>query len=133
MVEGLMMTRHNALLWTLQGLLALLFLFAGATKLAMDPAELAEAGMSVPFLQFIGVCEVLGSIGLVVPWLTGIRPSLTPLAAAGLLIIMVGATVVTAPQQPIGALVPFVIGLLLAVVAYGRLRVTPRYRVVATA
>ena len=118
------MIRNNKVLWTLQGLLALLFLFAGGAKLAMDPAELsAQAHMSAGFLQFIAVCELLGAIGLVVPWLTGIRPSLTPLAAAGLIVIMIGATAVTflQPEQPAAAaLMPLTVGLLLAVVAYGR-------------
>ena len=47
------------------------------------------------FLRFIGLCEVLGALGLILPRLLGIRPGLTPLAATGLVIIMVGATVVT--------------------------------------
>ena len=118
------MIRNNKVLWTLQGVLAVLFLFAGAAKLAMDPAELsAQAHMSARFLQFIAVCELLGGVGLIVPWLTGIRPSLTPLAAAGLIVIMIGATVTTflqPGQPPAAALIPFIVGVLLAIVAYGR-------------
>lgn len=118
------MIRNNKVLWTLQGLLALLFLFAGGAKLAMDPVELStQAHMSARFLQFIAVCELLGAVGLIVPWLTGIRPSLTPLAAAGLMVIMIGATVTTflqPGQPPAAALLPLIVGLLLAVVAYGR-------------
>lgn len=118
------MIRNNKVLWTLQGLLALLFLFAGGAKLAMDPAELsAQAHMSAGFLQFIAVCELLGAVGLIVPWLTGIRPSLTPLAAACLIVITIGATVTTflqPGQPPAAALLPFIVGLLLAIVAYGR-------------
>jgi len=120
------MIRNNKLLWTLQGLLALLFLFAGGTKLVMDPVALAgQSHMSAGFLQFIGVCELLGGVGLIVPWLTGIRPALTPLAAAALIVIMIGATVTTLQQPdqpPATALIPFVVGLLLMVVAYGRSR-----------
>lgn len=117
-----MMIRNNAVLWTLQGLLALLFLFAGGAKLAMDPVELsAQSGMSVGFLRFIAVCELLGAVGLVVPRLTGIRPGLTPLAASGLTVIMIGATVTTLMQQPAPlALFPFLTGVLLVVVAVGR-------------
>jgi hypothetical protein len=123
------MIRSNAVLWTLQGLLALLFLFAGGVKLVMDPAELtAQSNMSATFLRFIGVCEILGAIGLIVPQLTGIRPGLTPLAAAGLIVIMIGATVTTLIQQPpLLALMPFVVGLLLCVVAYGRLSLQKAY------
>jgi hypothetical protein len=76
-----------------------------------------------PFMRFIGVAEVLGALGLILPGLTGIRPGLTPLAAAGLVIIMIGATVLTAAGSGIvPALFPLVVGLLLAFVAYGRWR-----------
>src|SRR5262245_23448243 len=93
------MIRNNTMLWTLQGLLALLFLFAGGTKLAMDPIALAaQSHMSATFVQFIGVCELLGAVGLVAPWLTGIRQSLTPLAAALLVVIMIGAVGTTLAQ-----------------------------------
>ena len=111
-------------LWIIQGLLALLFLFAGSMKLLV-PIEMLTAQMPLPlpglFLQFIGVAEVAGAIGLILPGLLRIRPTLTPLAACGLLIIMVGATVVTlAGGQVVPALVPLVVGLLCASVAYGR-------------
>ena len=115
--------RNNTVLWTLQGLLALLFLFAGGAKLAMNPAELsAQAHMPAVFLQFISVCEILGALGLVVPWATGIRPSLTPLAAMLLVVIMVGAVGTTLAQglPMTTAILPFVTGVLLGVVAYGR-------------
>jgi hypothetical protein len=72
------------------------------------------------FLRFIGVDEVLGAIGLILPGLLGIRPGLTPLAAAGLVIIMIGATVVTLAGGDVAlALIPLVVGLLSAFVAYG--------------
>ncbi len=110
-------------LWIVQGLLALLFLFAGSMKLIV-PIELLTAQMPLPgpFLQFIGVAEVAGAIGLILPGLLRIRPILTPLAACGLMIIMIGATVVTlAGGEVVPALVPLVVGLLCALVAYGRL------------
>ena len=116
---------NNAVLWTLQGLLAALFVFAGGAKFVMDPAQMAPPGspLSATFIQFIGVCEILGAIGLIVPHLTGIRPMLTPLAAGGLVVIMIGAVAVTVMTQPaIYALFPFVVGVLLAIVAYGRSR-----------
>ena len=115
-----MMTKHSKALWTIQGLLAALFLFAGGVKLA-GPAEMArQSGMPAWFLVFIGVAEVLGAIGLVLPGLLQIKPELTPIAAAGLVIIMVGATVVTLQSGQPGALFPCVVGLLLTAVAYGR-------------
>src|SRR4051794_16178768 len=90
--EG-MMTKRNTLLWVVQGLLAALFLFAGGMKLVM-PIEAMKGPIELPglFLRFIGVAEVLGAVGLIVPWLTGIKPFLSPLAACGLVVIMIGAT-----------------------------------------
>jgi hypothetical protein len=78
------------------------------------------------FLRFIGVCEVLGALGLILPGLTGKQPGLTPLAAAGLVIIMIGATAMTlASGDIVMALIPLVVGLLSAFVAYGRWRLAP--------
>jgi uncharacterized membrane protein YphA (DoxX/SURF4 family) len=114
-------------LWTIQGLLALLFLFAGVTKLVLPiEAMTKQMAMPGPFLRFIGVAETLGGLGLVLPGLLRIRQGLTPLAAAGLLIIMIGATVVTLKSGTVAqAILPLVVGLLLAFVAYGRWRLLP--------
>ena len=114
-------------LWIVQGLLALLFLFAGGMKLVL-PLEVLTEQLPLPglFLRFIGVAQVLGAIGLVLPGLLRIRPGLTPLAAAGLVIIMIGATVVTlAIMDVASALIPLVVGILAAFVAYGRWRLAP--------
>ncbi len=117
------MTTTSAL-WIVQGLLALLFLFAGSMKLLV-PIQMLSAQMPLPlpglFLKFIGLAEVAGAIGLILPGLLRIRPMLTPVAASGLVIIMSGATVVTlAGGEVAPALVPLVVGLLCAAVAYGR-------------
>jgi hypothetical protein len=99
----------NIVLWILQIVLALLFLFAGGTKFYFSAEQMAA--MSPPnaiqlpglFIKFIGACEILGAFGLV------------------LLIIMIGAVVVTVMGLGIGqAVAPIVIALLCAVVAYGR-------------
>jgi hypothetical protein len=111
-------------LWIVQGLLALLFLFAGGMKLVL-PVETLTAQMPLAglFVRFIGVAEVLGAVGLILPGLLRIRPGLTPLAAAGLVILMIGATVFTlAYAGAVLALIPVVVGLLAAFVAYGRWR-----------
>jgi len=111
-------------LWIVQVLLALLFLFAGSMKLIL-PLEKMQGPVSLPlwFLRFIGVAEVLGGLGLVLPTLLRIRPGLTPLAAAGLVIIMIGATLTTlAGGDVVSALLPAVVGVLLVFVAYNRWR-----------
>ncbi|MGE0601509.1 MAG: DoxX family protein [Dehalococcoidia bacterium] len=114
--------KKNIALWTTQGVLAALFLFAGVSKLVMPAADVqAQTDLPVWFLRFIGGCETLGAIGLVLPWLLRIRRELTPLAAAGLVIIMCGATVVTvAAGDGAVAVVPFAVGVLAASVAVGR-------------
>ncbi len=109
-------------LWIVQGLLAIIFLFTGGMKLVL-PLETMTAQMPLPglFLRFIGVAEVLGAIGLILPGLLRIRPGLTPLAAAGLVLIMIGAVVLTLAGGDVAlALIPLVVGLLSAFVAYGR-------------
>jgi len=114
--------RKNGVLWIVQGLLAALFLFAGGMKLVL-PIEAMAGPVAVPgpFLRFIGVAEVLGAVGLILPGLLRIQKQLTPIAAAGLVIIMIGATVVTALPGPLApALAPLVVGLLAALVVYGR-------------
>jgi uncharacterized membrane protein YphA (DoxX/SURF4 family) len=112
----------SVVLWVIQAVLALLFLFAGVMKLIMPIAVLAkQSGMPGPFLQFIAVAEVAGALGLILPGLTHIKPVLTPLAAGGLVIIMIGATVVTLMGgKVLPALFPALTGVLAAFVAYGR-------------
>lgn len=116
--------KANAILWTIQGVLALVFLFAGSMKFIMPVAEMTK---QIPFpawfLYFIGTCELLGAVGLVLPGLLHIREALTPLAATGLVVIMIGAVVVTvATMGVLPAILPFLVGCLAAFVAYGRRR-----------
>ena len=119
-------------LWIIQVLLALMFLFAGGTKLVIPPDVLAKMGSpnQIPlpgwFVRFIGVVEVLGALGLLLPGLLRIKPGLTPLAAAGLVVVMIGATALTIAADGVAAgVVPLVVGLLAAFVAYGRWRLAP--------
>jgi len=122
--------RINTVLWVVQGLLAALFLFAGGVKLVL-PADALVGPVALPtlFLRFIGVMEVLGGLGLVLPLALRIRPVLTPLAASGLVIIMAGATAVTvAGGQVAAAGVPLLVGVLAAAVAYGRREFLPTAR-----
>jgi len=119
----------NRTLWVVQVLLGALFLIAGGSKLVMS-AEQMSAGMPMPvsmgFLRFIGVCETLGGLGLILPTWLRIMPGLTPLAAAGLVVIMIGATVTTLQMGMVGtAVIPAIVGILCAFVAYGRWRLAP--------
>jgi uncharacterized membrane protein YphA (DoxX/SURF4 family) len=124
----------NILLWILQVLLALLFLFAGGSKLIMSTEALSQALAnqvmpSVSFIRFIGVCEFLGGLGLVLPGLLKTRQYLTPLAALGLAIIMIGAVVFTIINGHIpAAIFNFVLVLLLLFIAYARWRVVAHAR-----
>ncbi|HVZ22495.1 MAG TPA: DoxX family protein [Vicinamibacterales bacterium] len=119
-----MRRRQNTGLWIVQGLLAAAFLLAGGSKLVMSAAQMASPGpaqLPVGFIRFIGVCEVLGAVGMILPGATGIRPGLTPLGAAGLVIIMLGATVVNILNGMAAFAMPtLVLGLMAAYVAYGR-------------
>lgn len=115
-------------LWIVQGLLAVIFLLTGGMKLAL-PIDVLTKQMPLPgwFVRSLGVAEVLGALGLLLPGLLRIQPHLTPLAATGLVIIMIGAIVFTLVIGGGGVLVliPLVVGLLASFVAYGRWRLAP--------
>ena len=118
--------RTSLWLWIAQALLAVVFLFTGSSKLAMSSEVLAaQSHLPGSFMKFIGVCEILGALGLVLPGLLHVRPQLTPLAAACLFVIMIGATVSTAILMPVALPMPIIVGLLTAYVAYGRWRLAP--------
>jgi hypothetical protein len=115
---------RSVTLWVMQGALALLFLFTGGFKLLV-PTTVLQAQLALPlpiwFIRAIGVVEVAGALGLILPQLTRIKPFLTPLAAGGLALEMVGATLVTVIALGVApALMPLVVGLLAVFVAYGR-------------
>lgn len=117
----------NIVLWIIQILLALLFLFAGGSKLVMSAEQMErlatpnQVHLPIMFIRFIGVVELLGGLGLVLPGLLSIKKGLTPLAAIGLTIVMVGAVIITiAGDGVVMAITPLIVGLLCAFVAYGR-------------
>jgi hypothetical protein len=101
----------------------------GGVKL-LSPADVLEAQTPLPILlvRFIGLCEVAGALGMILPGLLRIRPGLTPLAAAGLVVLMICAAILTPiliTPDPVMVLVPATIGALAAVVGYARARVVP--------
>jgi DoxX-like family len=121
--------KASVMLWIVQGLLAAIFVCTGSMKLLMPADVLAlQTPLPILFVRFLGACEFLGALGLILPGLLRIRPGLTPIAAAGLVPIMIGATVLTPTLMGadlVLALIPMTVGLLAALVAYGRLRLAP--------
>lgn len=114
----------NRRLWVVQVLLAFVFLVAGGIKLIL-PIEMMTKQIALPgpFLRFVGVAEMLGALGLILPGLVRVLPRLTSLAAAGLVIVMIGAVVLTLQTGSIPqALFPLFTGLLCGYVAWGRFR-----------
>ena len=118
----------NVTLWVLQVLLALVFLAHGVMMLA-PPAEVAvqmDAMLPRWFQVFLGVAEVLAAIGLTLPGLTRIQPGLVPAAAAGVMVVMVSATVLHLVRNEFSAAATTCVLLLMATcVAYGRWRRLP--------
>lgn len=117
----------NVVLWIVAGLLAFAFLAAGAMKVAQPKEKLAASGMgwtedfSAGAVKTIGLLEVLGAIGLILPALLDIAPVLVPIAATGLAVTMLGAVVVHARRGEKQAFAPPIVLLILAViVAWGR-------------
>ncbi len=114
--------RASVVLWIVQGVLAALFLFAGGFKL-VAPIGMLKSPVELPglFLRFVGLAEVTGALGLLLPGILRLKQGLTPLAAVGLITIMTGATATTIEGGAVGpALLPFVVGLLALSIVYGR-------------
>lgn len=109
--------------WIVSGVLAVVFLFVGMAKVSAPAAELEVMARGVPvfLLKLAGIAEVLGAVGLVLPALTRIVPILTPLAASGLVLTMLGATIsnIITGQY---AIIPMtvILGLLAGFVAWAR-------------
>ena len=118
----------NIGLWILQTLLAVLFAWHGQL-MAFPPAELVamiDANIGPNLRVFIGVAEILAAVGLLLPGITRILPSLTPLAAGGLMIVMSSASVLHLVRGEIAsAISAAVIFLLVSVVAYARWKIAP--------
>lgn len=109
--------------WTVSGLLAVTFFFIGMMKVSTPAAELEVMAQGVPvfLLKIAGTAEVLGALGLILPAVTRVVPLLTPLAASGLVLTMIGATITNVITGQY-AMIPMtvVLGLLAAFVAWAR-------------
>ncbi|MGI5289939.1 DoxX family protein [Nonomuraea polychroma] len=117
----------NVALWVVAGLLSLVFLAAGLMKISQPKEKPAASGMawtedfSPGAVKAIGTLELLAAIGLILPAALGIVPVLTPLAATGLVVVMIGAAVTHARRKEHQMiLVNLVLLALAAVVAWGR-------------
>lgn len=117
----------NTALWIIQILLTAMFVFAGITKLSQPREKLEKqfpwvSDFFFSTVRFIGLSEFLGVVGLIVPWLTGVAPVLTPVAACGIALIMIlASTTVHLKKKEYQAIgINVVILLLAAFVAYGR-------------
>ena len=121
----------DAVIWAVQGLLAAMFLFAGGMKLLafdrytkmLEGRSGRDTGLSRPLMTVVGISEVAGGLGLILPWATGILPVLTPLAALGLAVIMIGATNYHRRRgEPlVVTIVLLVLALIVAVARYGEM------------
>ena len=118
-------------LWAVQVLMAAAFLVAGATKLSQPKEKLVKnmawvEDFSQGTVRLIGALEALGAIGVVLPALTGILPWLTPLAALGLVLLMIGAALTHLRRTEYGYIAMNAVLLVLAAfVAYGRFFILP--------
>ena len=118
----------NVLLWVLQALLAVVFLTHGWLFL-FPPAEMVDLMNAVippVFRMLIGVAEVLAAVGLTLPGITRVMPWLIPWAAAGLMIVMLGATILHGMRGEVGsAITTAVLFIVATFVAYVRWKVNP--------
>jgi hypothetical protein len=109
--------------WVVSVLLAVAFFFVGGLKLVTPTVEMAQMSQGVPvvLLRIAGTAEVLGAFGLILPAATRIVPVLTPLAASGLVVVMLGATLtnIIIGAYPV-AIQTIVLGLLAGLVAWAR-------------
>lgn len=115
----------NVFLWIVQAILAAAFAMSGLVKAAQPMTKLADTypwvrDFSAATVRFIGVVEVLGAIGLIVPAATGIAPVLTPIAAAGLAVLMVLAATVHIRRKEAEVSITAVLFVIAAFVAWAR-------------
>lgn len=121
----------EVVVWIVQGLVALAFLGAGSMKLIQPKEKLLESqawveDFSQTQIRLIGLVELLGALGVILPTLTGILPVLTPIAGAGLGLVMIGALVTHLRRGEMNMVpVNVILGALAFFVAFGRFFLFP--------
>lgn len=117
----------NVVLWIIAIVLAVVFLGSGLAKITRPKDALAASNMgfvedfSPGTIKAIGVAEVLAAIGLILPGITGIAPILVPLAASGLVLLMIGAIITHVRRKELPMVIGNVVLLILAAIeAWGR-------------
>lgn len=117
----------NVVLWVIAGFLAAAFLGTGILKASRSKEQLAAAGMgwtedfNAGLIRTIGVLEIVAAVGLILPGVTGIAPVLAPIAAVGLVLVMIGAMITHGRRGELqGVVTAGILLVLAAVVAWGR-------------
>jgi len=118
----------NIILWVLQSFMAAIFLFSGLNKSILSEQKLIAkgqtgvAGLPVPLIRFIGISEILGAIGIILPILLNILPILTAISAISFAIIMIPAAIIHYKlHEPKNVFTNCIIFLLCLFIAYGRI------------
>jgi DoxX-like family len=120
----------NIFVWIIQVLLAAIFVVQGVVLISLpEPMRIIfdELPFSRIFMVAIGILQVFGAVGLILPWALNIQPRLTPLAAAGLTIIMIGAVMTHLMRGEVAQAIPaLIIMVLAAFIVYARTVLVPR-------
>lgn len=118
----------NTMLWSLQFITALIFMYSGINKSIFSEQKLVAKGQTgveglpLPLIRFIGISEIFGAVGLIVPWWTNILPVLTPIAAICFAVMMILAARIHYKRKEYkNVLTNGMIFLTCLFIAYGRL------------
>lgn len=117
----------NTILWILQAITAIIFMYSGVCKLTLNIPQLVAKGQTgvenipVPFVRFIGISEILGAVGIILPGLINVMPFLTVAAAIGFIVIMVPAAFIHYSRKEYSTVAGNIVLLAICLfIAYGR-------------
>lgn len=119
----------NAVLWILQALVSVTFMYSGINKsifsirkLVYEKGQTGVENLSLPFVRFIGISEILGAVGLILPWWLNILPVLTPVSAILFAFIMVPAAIIHYKRkEPKNVFTNTILFCICIFIAYGRI------------